>query len=117
VWFRIPATNRFLPTNFSGKPKLRDIARIIPTVEEAHKVLDVAEGTDSPIASAILGATLIERELETLLRDRLSKKDDNTWISLTSESGPFGTFSRKIAFGNRRGRSRRGTDRRAAVQR
>ena len=40
---------------------------------------------------------ILDRDLERLLRPRLRRQDEETWIRITDESGPLGTFSRKIA--------------------
>lgn len=51
------------------------------------------------ISTAILGAVLVEHELEVSLRRRLSRKDDDTWGEMLAEGGPFSTFARKIKSG------------------
>lgn len=53
-------------------------------------------GSESPIATAILGAALVEHELESELRLRFRRKDDSTWKDLSADSGPLGTFNQKI---------------------
>jgi hypothetical protein len=37
--------------------------------------------------------------LEELLRDRILRKDNDTWKDLTSENGPFYSFYQKLVFG------------------
>jgi DNA-binding MltR family transcriptional regulator len=83
-----------------GKPKmkLRDLSQLPPTVEEQMAMLTaLCEGP--PIARAIIGAVMVEHELERLLRRRFSRNDDVTWRELVSERGPLGTFSQKITIG------------------
>jgi hypothetical protein len=54
----------------------------------------------SPIAIAILGAVLIEHELDGFLRKRLRIVDDDLWEELIEERGFLSTFSRKIMAGH-----------------
>ena len=86
----MPSRNRGKP-----KPKLRDLSRHPPTEEEKQALVD-AVVSENPIATAILGAVFVEHELEMTLRGRLSKNDDDTWLALTGDEGPLGTFSKKI---------------------
>lgn len=79
-----------------SKQKLRDLSRIPPTKEERKAVQQELIENESPIATAILGATIVEMELETELRTRFSRKDDDTWKDLTADGGPLGTFNQKI---------------------
>jgi hypothetical protein len=90
--------------NRRAKPKLADLSRGTPSLEE-HNVLRTAfkeavgtkEGTH--LTTAILGAAFPEIELENAIRRRLQRNDDDTWNSLTDEGGPLGTFSSKILIG------------------
>ena len=52
-----------------------------------------------PIVCAVLGLATVEHELDTLLLRAMKRKDDATWNLLTSESGPFSTFSAKVSAG------------------
>lgn len=80
------------------KLKLRDLSRHRPTLEETRQIVDAL--VDSPpIVTAVLGATLIEQELDDLLRARFSRRDDETWKDLTDEKGPLSTFNSKIVAG------------------
>ena len=79
-----------------SKPTLRDLSRVPPTREERIAVRKALLDNESPIATAILGATLVEMELETELRTRFPRKDEDTWKDLTSEVGPLSTFHQKI---------------------
>ena len=78
------------------KPKLTDLSRHSPTTEERAAVRDALVSNESPIATAVLGATVAEYELESELRSRFRRKDDDTWKELTSDIGPLGTFNQKI---------------------
>jgi hypothetical protein len=51
------------------------------------------------IVKFIIGACLIEYELDDLLRYCLRRNDDDTWKLVTGENGPFATFSGKILAG------------------
>ena len=77
------------------KPKLRDLSRDIPTKDELIAI-NRALGEAHPTAAGILGAVVVEHDLETLLRDRLAKDNDELWAELTDDNGPLGTFFRKI---------------------
>ena len=52
-----------------------------------------------PISTAILGAVMVEHELDILLRRKFQRKDDDTWATLVAETGPLSTFGRKIIAG------------------
>jgi hypothetical protein len=80
------------------KPNIRDLSRQSPSREEALAVLR-AFASGPPIVTAILGQSLIEHELEQLLRGRFKRGDDDTWQRLTGNDGPLGTFSAKITAG------------------
>jgi hypothetical protein len=80
------------------KPKLRDLGRDHPSYEETKAVFEATRGAQ-PITAAILGAVLVELELERLLRYRLVRQSDEDWIDLTSDNGPLGTFHQKILMG------------------
>jgi DNA-binding MltR family transcriptional regulator len=83
------------------KPKLRDYSRTALTHEERLDLFDaVAKSNWHPIATAILGAVMVEHEIEILLRARLKKKDDPTWHELLDESGPFRSLHAKITMGH-----------------
>jgi hypothetical protein len=78
-----------------SKVSLRDLSRIQPTDEERREVRQ-ALARESPIATAILGASVVEYELEAELRARFRRSDDEAWKLLTGDNGPLGTFSQKI---------------------
>lgn len=81
------------------KPKLRDLSHAVITSEERKTLMRALINTN-PIVTAILGAVLVEHELDWLLRGRLSRKDDDTWSDMTGEEGPLSTFHRKILMGH-----------------
>lgn len=88
-----------MPHGSRGKPKasLRTLSQQHPTREEANAVLDSFDNAP-PTAVAILGASVLDYDLERLLRSRL-RCDDSAWLDLSEEGGPLGTFSRKITLG------------------
>ena len=90
----MPSRNRGNP-----KPKLRDLSRKWPTGEESDALVEHLASSDAPIVIAILGAALVEHELEQMLRPRFRRQDDATWKELTSDNGPLGTFYMKITAG------------------
>ena len=80
-----------------GKHSLRDIIRQSPSEEEAKAVADqIIKITHHPIVVAVLGAAMIEHELESLLRPRFRRNDSKTWARLTGEYGPLGSLAQKI---------------------
>jgi hypothetical protein len=82
------------------KPKLRDLSQQPLTYDEQDALLEAVVTKMPPVAVAILGAILVEHELETSLRKKLPRKDDKTWLDMLDETGPFSTFSRKIMAGH-----------------
>jgi hypothetical protein len=82
------------------KPKLRDLSVNPLTHEEQNALADAIAATTSPIAVAIMGAVLVEHELETTLRSRLKISDDTKWKAMVDERGLFSNFDRKIAAGH-----------------
>jgi hypothetical protein len=82
-------------TRSRGRPTIREISYVKPTSEEKSQLPDAAVKGE-PIVTAILGAAMIELELETLLRQRFSRITDSTWATMVRENGPFSTFDQKI---------------------
>lgn len=81
------------------KPKLRDLSRLPPTIEEHRALVDALQESAPPIVVAVIGQALIEHDLEQLLRRKFTRTDDNTWEMLTDDKGPLGTFFAKIVAG------------------
>jgi hypothetical protein len=81
-----------------GKPTIREISYAKPTTEE-KKLMSAAAIKGEPIVTAILGAAMIELELDNLLRLRFPKITDSTWATMVRENGPFSTFDQKITAG------------------
>lgn len=82
------------------KPSSRNLKKRKPTEEEARQVVDtLLSPNQPPIVTAILGQAIIEYELDNLLRRRVSRKDDTSWIALIEDGGPFSTFHAKIHAG------------------
>ena len=90
----MPSRNRGKP-----KPKLRDLSRKWPTHEELNELLEYLASSDVPIVTAILGAAVLEFELERMLRPKFRRQDDDSWKELTGDSGPLATFHMKILAG------------------
>ena len=82
------------------KPKLRDYSHLSLTSAEYDALLDTVASPDrQPIATAVLGAVLVEHELEGLLRRKLKRSDDKTWEAMLEERGPLRSFYAKICYG------------------
>jgi hypothetical protein len=84
-----------------GKPKskLRDLSRLPLEQEDRTAVAEALGQATHPIAAAILGAVMVEHDLETLLRNKFKHKDDQTWSILTERDGPLHSFFSKIVTG------------------
>lgn len=83
------------------KPKLRDLSVNPLTYEEQNALVTAVGAATTPITVAILGAVLVEHELETSLRKRLRIPDDKVWTEkIVGENGPASTFYRKIMLGH-----------------
>lgn len=78
------------------KTNLSQYSRLPPSREEAEWLGDTLSKEPSPIVIAIVGQSMVELELDNLLRVRLRYRDDATWMALTEGNGPFGTFFQKI---------------------
>jgi DNA-binding MltR family transcriptional regulator len=82
------------------KPKLRDYSSITLSTEQKDALRAALMGQDwHPIATAILGAVMLEHEVDLLLRRKFLRRDDSAWETLVSEQGPLRTFSSKIITG------------------
>jgi hypothetical protein len=81
------------------KPRIHDLSRTPPTREELHQVMDLITAPADPIATAVLGAALVEYELEKQIRKRFKRSDDTFWKEMTGDKGPVGTFSSQIVVG------------------
>lgn len=81
-----------------GKASIRDLYHIQPTTDEKNSIIDTLEKT-VPVACAILGASMVEHELDIIIRERMNRKDDATWKALIGENGPLYSFSQKIELG------------------
>jgi len=79
------------------KPKLRDLSGAWPNRKEADALLDsIADDKQHHVTVAILGAALLDYELESRIRKRFPKASDDDWAELTGRDGPFSNFSSKI---------------------
>jgi hypothetical protein len=82
------------------KAKLRDYSNISLTTEQSEALRKLLlQYEQHSITIAILGAVLVEHELDALLRMRFKRKDNDTWEKLVSDRGPLGTFYAKIVAG------------------
>jgi hypothetical protein len=83
-----------------GRPhaRLADLGSERLSQEEFSALIN-AFSNAPPIVAAIIGAGLVEHELDEALRDRIARKDDETWENMTGENGPFNTFWAKIQAG------------------
>jgi hypothetical protein len=57
------------------KPKLRDLSRLPPEYADLVALSDALVEDQHPITTAILGAVMVEHELEQLLRSKLKHKE------------------------------------------
>jgi hypothetical protein len=81
------------------KPKISDISRTPPTREEYDALADALDqGGHQPVTAAILGAVLVEHQLDIVLQTRL-KCGDELWKELISDIGPLRGFHAKILLG------------------
>jgi len=67
-------------------PKLRDLSRLPPEYDDIIALNDAFLRPQQPITTAILGAVMVEHELEQLLRSKLKHKDDETWAMLIADN-------------------------------
>jgi hypothetical protein len=75
----------------------RDLTTNPLTLEERNALLDALLKPPEAISKAIIGSMAVEHELEESIRRRFGKISDDDWrIVLSDESGPLGTFDRKI---------------------
>jgi DNA-binding MltR family transcriptional regulator len=79
--------------------KLRDLSRLAPEYDDIIALNDAFLREQQPITTAILGAVMVEHELERLIRSKLKHKDDETWATLIADNGPLRSFYTKIAMG------------------
>lgn len=80
------------------KPSLRKLSREKPSSEDVKVILRLLD-EGPPIVAAVLGAALLDKEIEEMIRGRLPRDDDETMELLTSRDGPLANFSQKIALG------------------
>lgn len=82
------------------KKTLRDLTKTDLTINEGYTLSKAFRLKTHPTAVAIIGAEMVEHELDLLINKRLRKKDKATWFSLVEDVGPLSTFHRKIALAN-----------------
>jgi len=80
--------------------KLRDLSHRQPELQDNIDRLKELGKEHHPITTAILGAVMVEHDLETLLRSKFKRKDDETWATLVADNnGPLNSFYSKIVAG------------------
>lgn len=96
-----PARDMPMSEKSESKPrtKLRDAMRERPTLSESRALQIAFLSENSPLCVAIYGQALIESDLDQILRFKLPRNDDGTWIRLTDVGGPLETFNAKILLG------------------
>src|SRR5947209_9165472 len=77
------------------KATLRDLRRVSLSYDELRDLLRAA-ASNPPAIAAIFGASLLEHEIERLIRSHFKRQDDETWNDLTGENGPLHSFNAKI---------------------
>jgi len=75
---------------------LRALGKSPPTTLESISIFDAVLADGPALQIAVLGGSVVEYELEQLLRGYVSRRDDATWKELTDDRAPLGTFSAKI---------------------
>jgi hypothetical protein len=80
------------------KPKLRDLSTGKLTVEE-KSAISQAFIDAPPIAAAIIGAVMVEHDLDGCLRRKFPRITDEDWGEMLGDRGPLRTFSAKITMG------------------
>ena len=82
------------------KPKLRDYSSLTLTMEQSAELRELLLKLEQhSITIAILGAVMVEHELDALLRRRFKRNDNNVWDELVSDRGPLNSLYAKIAIG------------------
>jgi DNA-binding MltR family transcriptional regulator len=77
------------------KPKLRDLSRAIPTDQDKDTWISSIY-KQHPMVCAIWGTSMVEHELEDLIRHRLRRNDDKIWAKLTDRNAALSSLSSKI---------------------
>ncbi len=78
------------------KLNLRKYTALLPEHEELAKIAEGLKLDQHHILLAVTGQTVVEGHLEKLLRRKLAKKDEETWVSLVHEPGPLASFNKKV---------------------
>jgi hypothetical protein len=93
----LAAWSRIMASHNPGK--LRDVSRVQPDIADLLALSEAFIKGEHPVATAILGAGLVEHHLEQLLRSKIKRKDDKTWEMLVASNGPLNSFYSKIRGG------------------
>jgi hypothetical protein len=89
-----------MASRYRGKArtKLHDLSRVPPELDDWIAL--TARERQHPIATAILGAGLVEHHVAALLRTRFKRRDDRTWAMLVGDDRcPLYSFNSKIVVG------------------
>lgn len=78
------------------KNGIRSLTRASIDEAQETELVNAVLHAKEPIILAILMATLVEHELEKLIRPKFKNADDTTWGRMTGENGPLSSFSQKI---------------------
>ena len=78
--------------------RLSDLGREGPTAAERTVIWGDFQNAH-PVATAVLGAALIEGQLDEMIRKRLPRNDEATWSALIDDNGPLHSFSDKVNIG------------------
>ena len=83
-----------------AKRKLRDLSRQDLSADEFEMSLATLDTPDIPdMIAAVFAATLVEYQLEQVLKLNFRRNDSNTWARLTDGAGAMRDFYSKIMLG------------------
>lgn len=74
----------------------RHHSRAKPTLEEQRALSDLFAAKRHPMITAILGACMLEHQLDEILQPRFRRRDSAAWARLTGDNGPLNTLNQKI---------------------
>src|SRR5215831_4699495 len=79
--------------------KLRHLSRAQLEIADLLALSEAFFKGEHPVATAVLGAGLVEHHLDELLRSKIKRMDDKTWEMLVADNGPLNSFYSKIITG------------------
>lgn len=84
-----------------AKKKLRELSRQELSIDEFETSLSALESpATSDMIVAILAATLVEYQLEQVIKLNFRRSDSSTWSRMTDSAGPLRDFHSKIVLGH-----------------